>query len=102
MIRFSRLRLQPAPVVRQRNRLPCGVIEIRRRRVRGVVKLEFPAGIQDRVFAGEYTAGKKQGASQGKIFVHEVNHAKTRSGGKRNVVAATHPPNSNQAAPSAI
>ena len=58
IIILSLLRLFPAPVVWNGNRLPVAVVEVRLLRVGDFARLKFPARIQQRAFAGERIEGR--------------------------------------------
>ena len=78
--------------MRNRNRLPTGIYPIRIRRGHGlpgyagwIALHESPARIQQCAFAGEQIERTNKRENKNGEMTHEPNHAKTYSGGKRNV-----------------
>ncbi len=69
---FSLLRLFPAPVVGNGDRLPVGIIEDRSQCVGGVAGFEPPAGVEQRAFA----RGRTEREHEGKCYDWGNAHAR--------------------------
>src|SRR5208283_3150682 len=77
---LSLLRRLPAPIVRNGNRLPVAVIEVRLRGVGDLARFEPPVRIEQYAFAREQVAGEDECHDKNGKLAHELHTADGSSG----------------------